>query len=1024
MNAWSVSSHIRLPALALAVMVASAHAEGNLRVGLAHKKQVEIRCDGPIQLSLEGGKSPSKELPAGIYTVSVVAAPDLYRAAPLVAGVISTPPAEVIVMAAADPTQSGWKVVLLRTGSEANAARAERDARSQLRGRINSYIEDGYHVVEMGPFPNEYLARQALGKARGMGFPAQVVPAGDSLGYARVDSTVSSGPLASRRLIARGSGAPTPAREPSPSLEVEVPSAPAGETKIKPLDLIPEEELQLEPLPTLPPEELALEDIPEPRVEPVPEPEKAQLAPALGWKPAPGGPTRSVREPEKLDLDKSRLPSPPRRMTPPSSLARPPASARAESAPPGVSRVAPPESAYRRRGVRPYPRRPVGEERPPMALLPKKDEKPAESELKKAPAELPPPPPSGESAEPPRRGFVPDQELSVARPPVREARPSSPRRLEPPKRLAPPPEPVEPRRSPEREDFAFAPKPRKRSIPEVIKSLPIIRLFPWQKPLVQAPPEPALDYESEMESALREPASSEELAREEGELIPESGRMEVSPEIETGPERVADLPPPTPMPFDPERARERAEVEEPRPESLAWSETEEPAVVPMEEPSPATLPKEGEPPVLDMDESLIPSAPGEETTNGAKPFVAVAEGAPSEGPATTAEEPALVTKSRPTTGGRTLTIPQTRPISRAYVRVYDQDGKPVCDPATVVDLAPATGSGLEFNRNGYHGAFQAYAPSDEWLALVNIVDLEDYVSGIVPREIPPEVPFEVLKAQAVMSRNYAIQLAQSGDYAEYGYDIPGMENSDWPYSGKGNEAPSVRLAVEETAGQVLVTSDGALATPVYCFSSGGYVADGQSIWGGSGEPVPEYFEARPDFDPAEVGFDIGPDGFRSDEDLLEDWLKQPPNTYDRDAAGESFRWKKTLSGEELDALVNDYWNNQVGHVRSIRVAERAISGHATRMVIEGSEQTVEARDADTIREALELDSSLILVDDSFGGDWVIYGGGLGHGVGLSQCGAIGLVKRKGANYKQILHFYFSRLALGRRVLARPSGQGA
>jgi stage II sporulation protein D len=367
-------------------------------------------------------------------------------------------------------------------------------------------------------------------------------------------------------------------------------------------------------------------------------------------------------------------------------------------------------------------------------------------------------------------------------------------------------------------------------------------------------------------------------------------------------------------------------------------------------------------------------------------------------------------------------VAPTKPVARAYVQVFDENGKPVTDPGTVLNLIPLTSSRLEYNRNSYYGTFQAYAPSDEWLVLVNQVDLEDYLAGIIPQEIPPEAPFEVLKAQAVMCRCYALQQVQSGESIEYGYDIPGDQESEWPYNGRSKETPNVRMAVEETTNEVLVDSTGNLATPVYCFSSGGYVADGLSIWGSSGDPVPEYLQARPDFDPASINFMIPENGFKEDETLLEEWLKAPPDTYDRDAAGESFRWKRTLTSDQMDTLANDYWNNQVGQVKSITITERAISGHATRMIIKGSEQTVEARDADTIRDALQLDSSLIIIKENWSSGWVIYGGGLGHGVGLSQCGAIGLVKKKNANYRMILHFYFDRLKLGRRELVR-SGTG-
>jgi SpoIID/LytB domain protein len=90
------------------------------------------------------------------------------------------------------------------------------------------------------------------------------------------------------------------------------------------------------------------------------------------------------------------------------------------------------------------------------------------------------------------------------------------------------------------------------------------------------------------------------------------------------------------------------------------------------------------------------------------------------------------------------------------------------------------------------------------------------------------------------------------------------------------------------------------------------------------------------------------------------------------------------------------------------------------MVIVGSDQTVTAHDSQTIREALNLDSSLVVIEKHLMGSWTIHGGGYGHGVGLCQCGAIGLVEKAKANYRHVLNFYFEALRLGKRDLVRSS----
>lgn len=961
-----------------------ANGEENVRVGLARAKQLEIRCDGPMQVTIDGRQAEAKELQPGTYMLSVVEAPDFHRAAPLVAGIVSAPPEELILTSAPGSPLESWRVELVRTPSAAVATRAERDARVKLKGRIQVSDEGNQKVVHMGPFPNRYLAGKALEKARSAGFPARISSAAGELGYADMGSALASPVLKSRRLNPEGQSVQPPPPAPAPAIstqsaeestlpEVTADSSGAYEEDLAPLDLIPEEMLRLDdPIPTPMPEPEPAPAVEERVLEPIPETSQADMGPELGWVPAPG--KKSKGEPEKITGSTRKLPPPPPRIgssgprfsTPPPH-SRPPSVSRPMGPPPQVS--AP--STQPRRVRRPrFVETPPEEERQPRVMPRKSAPQPAAP----PPVQAAPPP----SEEP--RYVTPPEEDSLLKPMPEPApepvySPPSKKRLEP--RIAKP----APRPAPSYPDkVASAPKRERFRIPNFLKSMPLIRRFWWEDPIVGPPPEPKVDIEESFASALNKPVDSEVAMKSaavppEGEVEPTTSPVEEKGKVD--PEWVASQP------------------SQPEPTETA---SEESNLEPFDEPKPATLPKErGEPPVLELPEGMV----AEEDTP-AQP---------------------LETKSAPTrttAGGKNLLVPPLQPVAKGSVQLFDESGQAVSDPGTILDIQPLTSSRLEYNSNSFYGVFQAYAPSEDWLVLVNQVDIEDYISGIVPQEIPADAPFDVLKAQSVMCRCYALQLIHSGDSAEYGYDLPGHPESDWPYYGRSKETPNIRLAVEETAGEILVDSNGNLATPVYCFSSGGYVADARSVWGGTGQPIPDYLEARPDFDPAQVGFAVPENGFAENESILEEWLTSPPNTYDREAAGESFRWKRTIAAEQMDALVNDYWNNQVGQVKSIRIDARAISGHATRMTIVGTEQTVEARDSDTIREALQLDSSLIVIKENWRSGWTIYGGGLGHGVGLSQCGAIGLVKQKNANYRQILNFYFNKLKLGRRNLVRSS----
>ena len=909
----------------------------SLRIGLAHQPEAEIRCDGDLRVAFEGGTSPVN-LPPGVYTIRVAEIPDLYRAAPLVAGIVAAPQPSLVAVGALRESQTLWFVELLRTDSTKSAERALSDAKKRLGVEVATTERGGWIVVQAGPFPNEFLAQQILGKAQRAGFRARIFTT------SALDIPEGAGmekePRQVRRLLPEGRGLSLPEKS---EFEVEIPGGKQGPAELPPLGLIPQEELSLEPLPTLKPEELL--------VEPLPEPNKAELGPEVGYVPAPKAesvPPRKVPKVKVPELPRRRFqPGPARRggLPFPSGLVRP--------------TPLPTLEGTGGRGVVEPQRIPEPRPTPGVAVEPT------------PPARAPAPPSEKgrdrvfRQGQPPRVGSAPP---SVA-----------------PKPTAAP--------------YVFLPKEKKSWFPGSLKSFPIIRRFWWEPPLVGPPPEPGT--EEAFEDALRRPAKEGP-----GEPAEVSAVASVPGETEGIPERFEV--PPTPKPFNPEALREVPTDTTSRPAQIARGEG--PSVAPYPEVKTEKLEKPPSP--VDEERLLLPPSPGAGVPE-APPFVSE-EGEKVLRPETEVEPvPGPVSAKR-------ITLPSLGPLSRAYVQILDEDGNPKTDPVPALQIGPLTGSRLEYGGHGYHGTFEAYAPAEDYLVLVNLVGLEDYIAGIVPQEIPPDAPLEVLKAQAVLSRCYALLLAQSGDYAAYGYDIPGTPDSEWPYAGRDLETPDTRQAAIETAGEVLIDPQGDLATPVFCFSSGGYVADAQSIWGGGNEPVPDYLTARPDFDTTNPALAKFAGGFADNEKLLEEWLTASPDTYDKRAADRHFRWTKKFSPEGMDALVNDYWQDQVGHVESVTITKRAISGHATEMVIEGSLQTVTVRDSSTIRESFDLDSSLIIVKKHrLPAGWTIEGGGYGHGVGLSQCGAIGLLQMgTNYNYRHVLNFYFDQLRLGKRSFGR------
>ncbi len=112
---------------------------------------------------------------------------------------------------------------------------------------------------------------------------------------------------------------------------------------------------------------------------------------------------------------------------------------------------------------------------------------------------------------------------------------------------------------------------------------------------------------------------------------------------------------------------------------------------------------------------------------------------------------------------------------------------------------------------------------------VNVLNLEDYLRGVVPNELSPlQFPqIEALKAQAVAARTYALR--NLGQFKDRGYDLCATPACQ-VYRGFSTEHPLTDQAVQETAG-IVATHGGGLVNALYTSTCGGHTEDGRNIFG-------------------------------------------------------------------------------------------------------------------------------------------------------------------------------------------------
>lgn len=350
------------------------------------------------------------------------------------------------------------------------------------------------------------------------------------------------------------------------------------------------------------------------------------------------------------------------------------------------------------------------------------------------------------------------------------------------------------------------------------------------------------------------------------------------------------------------------------------------------------------------------------------------------------------------------------------------------------------------------------------IALINELELENYVELVVPSEVPSWFEKEAIKAQAVLARSRAVADVLSGPKENFfGAHCDDSTNSQV----FNNQIVSniIKVAVSETTGEILVIDGKPMDTIVYFSTSAGFTSNSEEVWSDAkgkfpGEPIP-YLRSKPQFSKLivnEVNEVFWDKFFRSFWGLE----KELCDFYDRESPW--FRWKVTMTREELevsiskglvarekadltlgfDAIrtvegrlidVNDP-NFSIGELKDLQVMKRGQGGvvmtlriiaesgiydvdkeYNIRFVIRPTKAitgmpkdiNLERHDGSLVSNYSILPSGYFtfVIEKSEGKikQITFYGGGNGHGVGMSQYGANYLAKN-GKNYQEIIRTFY------------------
>jgi SpoIID/LytB domain protein len=316
----------------------------------------------------------------------------------------------------------------------------------------------------------------------------------------------------------------------------------------------------------------------------------------------------------------------------------------------------------------------------------------------------------------------------------------------------------------------------------------------------------------------------------------------------------------------------------------------------------------------------------------------------------------------------------------------------------------------------YRGTAEVRINSGGTLAGINELPMEQYLYGVVPRELPPTVydELEAQKAQAIAARTYALR--GLGKRSADGYDLL-PTTSDQVYGGFAAEHPVSTQAVDETAGLV-ATYNGALIEALFFSTSGGATANNEDVFNSA--PVP-YLRGVLDSQRGNSGNVLdslknahGAQKLRGTRngDFEGDWSRY-------------HRWSFEWTADEISDVISLYAGQDVGRVLAINVLERSNSGRV-KLIEYVTDAGTFTDTKDHVRTSLKyitanetpasLLSTLFVIEpvlDRRTGEvtgFEAFGGGWGHGVGLNQTGATGMAE-KGATFDEIIRFYYQGVDL-------------
>ncbi len=345
----------------------------------------------------------------------------------------------------------------------------------------------------------------------------------------------------------------------------------------------------------------------------------------------------------------------------------------------------------------------------------------------------------------------------------------------------------------------------------------------------------------------------------------------------------------------------------------------------------------------------------------------------------------------------------------------------------------------------YAGELEYYEEEDGWV-IVNELPLEEYLRWVVPSEMPSYYSMEALKAQAVCARTYAVWHMQEYAYPEYKAHVDDSVSFQVYHNLENQETTD--QAVKETEGQIMLYED--MPVKAYYFATSCGSTTDEMIWEKGDRNLTPYIAGR-------IIGDMETDKDLTNEEDFHDFITTK-HAGDLEIAEPWYRWSCYVPLEQITKNVETWadaraarsadgillqkgeqyvlpGSEEIGAVESAEIIERNTGGAAQQMLLGGQDGMLKIKYEYNIRLMLGIPGGEIHKNDGSIGEggnllpsgyfvlepvetdgkltgYQVYGGGLGHGAGMSQNGAR-IMAEQGSGYEEILQYFYDGIRLAR-----------